>query len=458
MAPTATRSRRSSGPRLLEAALAGAAAFALAAGGAAALAQQPAPTPPPTIYIEGAAQRFAVPDCVPRRGDAVAATACRTIKDVLADDLGFEGLFQFVPETLIKAIPPLDPDAIKFEDWQGIGARILVVTRAQVSGGELSVELRVYFVDTGQTMLAKRYSGRADNPRIFAHQASDDIMTLTQYRGIARTKLAFVSDRDSPRDRPAKELYIMDYDGYNPRRVTVNSSINILPAWSPDGRSLAYVSYRQGAPLVFMAAIYEGRSTPNVTGEAGNGQSFAPTFSPDGQRLAFASNRSGNMEVWVSNANGTGARVLTRSIANDTAPCWSPTGQEIGFTSNRSGTPQLYVMDAEGLNTRRLTNVGNYNDACAWNPSRQFSEIAYTSRLEDGGFEIAVIDLASRQVRQITTGRGSCEYPAWSPNGRHLAFACNRAGRWQITVADRLGTRVRTYPAPGNNVYPDWGP
>ena len=429
-------------------------------GAAASLAQQPAATPPPTIYIEGGAQRFAVPDCVPRRGDEAGAAACRTIAEVLRADLQFEGLFQFVPDSLIKAIPPLDPDAVKFADWQGIGARILVVTRAQIAGGELSVELRVYFVDTGQTMLAKRYSGRADNPRIFAHQASDDIMTLTQYRGVARTKIAFVSDRDgpSPKGRPAKELYIVDYDGFNPRRVTVNSSINILPAWSPDGRSLAYVSYRQGAPLVFLAAIYEGRSTANLTGEGGNGQSFAPTFSPDGQHLAFASNRSGNMEIWVSNANGTTPRALTRSAANDTAPCWSPTGLEVAFTSDRGGTPQLYVMDSEGLNARRFTSVGNYNDACAWNPSKQFSEIAYTSRLEDGGFEIAVMDLATRQVRQVTTGRGSCEYPSWAPNGRHLVFSCNRAGRWQITVADRLGNRVVTYPSPGNNVYPDWGP
>jgi TolB protein len=458
MEPTVTRSRPSSSRRVLSGLALGAALLAAASVRSQA-AQQPAASPPPTIYIEGAAQRFALPDCVPRAADEASREACRTLSEVLGADLRFEGLFQFVPEGLMKAIPPLNPDAVKFDDWRGIGARILVVTRAEVKAGELSVELRVYFVDTGQQMLAKRYSGRAENPRIFAHQASDDIMTLTQYRGVARTRIAFASDRDAARGgRAAKELYIMDYDGFNPRRVTINNSLNILPNWSADGRSIAYVSYRQGAPLVYLASIYEGRSTPNLTGEQGNGQSFAPAFSPDNSRIAFASNRSGNMEIWVMPAAGGPASPLTSSPASDTAPCWSPTGREIAFTSSRGGSPQLYVMDSEGLNVRRLTRVGNYNDACAWNPSRQFSEVAYTSRLEGGGFDIAVVDLGSGQVRQITSGRGSCEYPAWAPNGRHLVFACNRGGGWQITIADRLGTRVQSYTAPGNNVYPDWGP
>lgn len=430
----------------------------LLVAGATLRAQQPAPTQPPTIVIDTAVQRFAIPDCVPRKGDDATREACRTVAEVLRSDLKFEGLFQFVPDNLLRAIPPQNPDLPNFEDWKGIGARILVITRADVVGNELTVELKVHFVDSGQQMMAKRYSGKADNPRVFAHQGSDDIMTLTQYRGVARTKIAFVSDRDSPK-RTSKELYIMDYDGFDAKRVTINKSLNILPTWSPDGRTLAYVSYRQGSPAIFLAQIYEGRSTPNVTGEKGNGQSFAPAFSPDGKKLAFASNRSGNMEVWSANANGTGARMLTSSPASDTAPCWSPTGQEIAFTSSRGGgMPQIFQMDAEGLNVRRLTSVGSYNDGCVWNPSKQFGEIAYTSRLEDGGFEIAVVDLASQQVRQLTTGRGSCESPSWSPSGRHLVFACNRRGTWQITVADRLGRSLQTYSAPGNNVQPDWSP
>jgi TolB protein len=422
------------------------------------------------IVIGGQARpRFAVPACVPRKGDEPTVAACRTLTEILRNDLQFEGLFEFVPESIMGAIPALNPDAVNFEDWKSIGAKVLVVTRADVvpgktdatkSKGELTVEVQVYFVDASKSMLAKRYSGPAENPRVFAHQASDDIMTLTQYKGVARTRIAFASDRDSTPDRKTKELYIVDYDGYNPRRVTVNGSLNILPNWSPDGRALAYLSYRGGTPAVYLAYIFEGRSTPNLTGEKNGSQVLGgATFSPDGKRIAFASNRSGNTEIWVANADGTGTRRLTSTRSENTAPAWSPTGQEIAFTSNRTGTPQIWVMDSEGLNVRRLSTVGNYNDAPAWNPSRQYSEVAYTSRLESGKFDIAVVDLASGQVRQVTQGRGNCEYPSWAPNGRHLVFSCSRGGRWEITQSDRDGRTVQALATgEGNNVQPDWGP
>ena len=398
-----------------------------------------------------------MPECVPKKPDDATLKACKAITEVLRKDLQFEGLFQFVPESLFSAISTLNFDAPVFDDWRGIGTKILVTNRVDVTNGELTLETKVYFADNGQTMLAKRYSGKAENPRVFAHQASDDIMTLTQYKGVARSKIAFVSDRDATKERRSKEIYIVDYDGFNPRRVTVNGSLNILPAWSPDGQKLAYTSYRQVTPGIFVASIFEMKNV-RLTGP--QSQAFAPSWSPDGKRVAYASNAGGNMEIFVAGSEGGEARKITSSSASEAAPCWSPTGNEIAFTSDRGGTPQIYLMDADGLNIRRLTTVGNWNDAAAWNPSKQFAEIAYTARLEGGGFDIAIIDLATRQVRQITQGAGAASIP---PGPRMAGTSSSRAtaaargsSRWPTGRAARLPRTLST--GPGNNVYPTGDP
>ncbi len=408
------------------------------------------------IVIGGAPPRFAIPDCMPRGRDAATAPACATIAQVLQDDLKFEGLFEFVPDALVKKLPPpVNFDAPNFLDWKGVDASVLVLSRAEVSGGNLAVEIKVWDVNTGAVMMAKQYSGKNDNPRGFAHRASDDVMTLTQYKGVAQSRLAFASDRDAPQGGAGgvKEVYIADYDGFNPRRLTVTRSLNLFPSWSSDGRVIAYVSYRNYIASILRAFIFEGRGD-NMT-RTMTGNFAAPAYSRDGSKIAYAGMRGGNAEIYVAAADGSNPKRLTQSPGVDTAPTWSPTGRELAFTSDRSGGQRIWVMDEDGLNVRRLTSMDS--DAPSWNPSREWSEVAFTARLE-GSFEIAVIDLVSGQIRQVSEGMGSCEYPSWSSNGRHLVFACKKNGKWQLTLTDRVGRIVRVLDMPGNNVYPDWGP
>ena len=408
------------------------------------------------IDIQSSAPRLAVPPCVPLSSDAESREACRTVTNVLRADLGFEGIFDFVDPKLYEMVPSWSPESPNLDEWRGVFASFLVVTRARVQAGQLSIDVRVWDVGSKQLILDKRYSGGVANPRFFAHTVSDAVMTLTQHRGVARTKIVFTTDREGGREGGVKQIYVMDYDGHRPQSLTRGRILNILPNWASDGKRIAYTSYVP-RPDIIVVRPFEGQRPINIT--QGRGQSFASSFSPDGARVAYASSRNGRMKIWVSRADGAGARQLTSGSSSDTAPTWSPTGREIAFTSNRSGTPQIWVIDSEGLNLRRLTRVGSYNDAPAWSPSRLFSEIAYTSRLEAGGFDIAILDLQSGEVRQITTGEGSCESPSWAPSGRHLVFACQRGASWQISVADRVGRRVKVLAAgPGNNAQPDWGP
>ncbi len=408
------------------------------------------------IVVGEGNQRVAIPDCIPRKGDGASREACRVITEVLRADQTFEGMFPLVPESRFSAIPPMNPDSPDPEEWRSVGADLLVVTTAEPGADDLTIGCKVYRLATGRRLMGKTYPAKAGNLRVVAHQASDDIVALTQYRGVARTRVLFASDRDASRENRAKELYVVDYDGYDARPMTTGAFLNILPAWNPDGRSFAYISYGTGSPEIFVSSIFDPKPINLTDGRAG--QTYAVSWSPDGRKIAYGSNKGGAMDIWVANPDGGEGRRLTTSPESDTSPCWSPTGQEIAFASSRSGAPQIWVMDTEGLNVRRLTTVGSYNDHPAWNPSKQFTEIAYTSRL-DRGFEVAVIDLATSQVRQITQGHGSCESPSWAPNGRHLVFACDQGQGWQITVSDRYGRQVRTLDTgAGNNAQPVWGP
>jgi TolB protein len=398
--------------------------------------------------------RIAIPDCVPSAGDQASRDACTTVAEVLRADLDFEGLFRFVEPDLMRRLGGFSPDNPDLEAWSGLLADLLAITRARVEGDQLTVDLHVYSLASKQSILEKRYSGRAGNPRFFGHTLSDAILSLTQFAGVARTQIAFASDRDG--DFRTKEIYVADYDGHRVQRLTRDESISILPEWSPDGQRIAFTSYKSRIPDVILVPLSGGRAQSVTNRRA---QSFAPSWSPDGERIAYASNASGRMKIWVSNADGSGARQITEGPGQDTAPTWSPTGREIAFTSDRSGSAQIWVVGAEGLNLRRLTRIGTHNDGASWSPSKQFSEIAYTSRLEPGRFDIAVISLDSGQVRQITTEYASCESPSWAPSGRHLVFSCRRGQNWQVSVADRLGLRVRTVPTgPGSNLHPVWGP
>lgn len=408
-----------------------------------------------SISKSGRSVALALPSVEP--ASPAVADAAHVLSDVIWSDLQFAAAFRLTDKRSYPP-PPINPAAVDFYKWEAAGADLVVYSRAGSSGEGLGVDVRIFAVASKQELFGTRYDGKLRSVRALGHYISDDVLAKVDRVGIAQTKIAFTSDREAGTEK-RKEVYLMDYDGYAPQPLTQNRSLNLSPAWSPDARALAYVSYVNGQSDIFRTFLFRGGSE-FLVGKAG--MTFTPSWSPDGSQIAFASTRDGNSEIYVVTKDGSGLKRLTRHDASDIAPTWSPSGREIAFTSDRNGSPQIYVMDSDGLNVRQISFQGTYNDAAAWSPSRRFSEIAWASRIDRGStFEIDVVvfNLETSQVRQLTVNKGVNESPSWSPDGEHIVFSSNRTGTHQIFSMRRGdGSDPRQLTREGQNQTPKWGP
>jgi TolB protein len=441
---------------------------------AAPTPQQQPPAPPATqqpgelqIVIKGGtgAPKLAVPDFIPLSTDPDTREAAQTLGEVLWADFSFEREFNMIPRTENRNVPPATSlEAVAFDRWKELGAEAVVIGAVRKDGDKMTVQIRLYDIAQQKAVLSKEYSGAATNPRVFAHTIADEVHKQQRnLNGVARSKLTFASDRDGEKvkgpieERTIKEIYISDYDGENQRRITVNRSLNITPVWSPDGKAIAYTSYRRGnRPDIFVSYIYEGRPPETQAKGTDYIHNFLPVWSPDGTRIAFMSNRDGNPEIYVMNRDGSNVRRLTNHPGNDATPTWSPAGNQVAFTSDRAGTPQIYVVDADGLGQpRRITTTESYADRATWAPA-PYNEIAYAAK-SGPGFDIHVYDLAAGGTpRSITNGEGTNESPAYSANGRHIAFTSTRSGKVEIYTIGRDGVGLQQITKAGNNYHPNW--
>ena len=435
-------------------------------------AQQPAPPQTPQQPSEiatrisgdsGAPPHYAVPDFVALTPNAT--QIAQMLAQVLWDDLNFEREFDMIPRDVYKSVPVArSMEQIPFGAWREVGADGVFFGTVAQKGNDIIVQVRLFNVRSRESVYAQEMTIATRSARRIAHEVADAIHKQQRgVRGVAKTRLTFVSDRvrqsvlGTVEKRSSKEVWVSDYDGANELRITNSRDLNLNPSWSSDVSAIAYSAYRgNGAPDILLSFITTGVLQNLTKGRLRDG-SYLPVFSPDGKRVAFSATAEGasSQDIYVINVDGTGLRRVTTHPDIDTAPTWSPSGTQIAFTSNRTGKQQIYIANADGSGSAQRLNIPDGEvDRATWAPS-PYNEIAYYAR-SGPGFDIKVHELATGMTRQLTFGEGSNESPSYSPSGRHLAFTSTRAGLVQVFTIGRDGNGLRQVTRTGNNQYPDW--
>lgn len=328
---------------------------------------------------------------------------------VVANDLDLSGLFSI-----------------------GIPERANFNVSATAAGGSLQGTVTD---NRGSVVLQKTYSA---NTRTAAHQFADDIVeTLTGGKGIASSKIVFVSNRSG-----SKEIYSADYDGANQRQITQDRAISVAPAISPDASKLAYTGYQSGYADIYNVDIASGARSKILSFP---GTNSGASFSPEGARIACTLSKDGNPELYIVAANGSGGRRLTRTRAVESSPSWSPDGGEIIYSSDERGGPQLYRISTAGGASRLVPTGYGYCTEPNWSPDGK--KIAFTVR--QGGFAIAVLDLATGAARVVAEGQD----PAWGADSRHIIYSDGSS----IMLLDTLkGRRTPVVSGLGKVSEPSW--
>lgn len=369
---------------------------------------------------------------------------------VAGADLTFSGLFSVVAGT--GPIPANNAAALRqsWSEFAAAGAHAALHGLLTRRGERLEAEMRLYDLTSPEHRLiaTRKFEGPAAQSRRLAHKVADEVvLQFTGEAGIADTKLAYVQGPAG-----SKEIWMADYDGANAVAVTRNGSINLMPVWSPDARSLAITSFMQGYPDLYRIFPFERR--PMQTLAAFVGINSSPAWSPDGRSLAVTLSKDGNPEIYLlAVATGT-LRRLTRYAGIDTEPVWSPSGQQIAFVSDRNGSPHIFVMDREGASVKQLTS-GGFQTQPRWSPKGD--TIVYTQR--QSTHDLWAVNADGSNPRRLTAGPGNNQGGAWAPNGRHLAFQSSRRGRWQIFAMSLDGSEpTQITQGPGEYTSPSWSP
>ena len=337
-----------------------------------------------------------------------------------------------------------------FSAWRDKQANVLATgSLDKLADGRWEVRFYLYDVVQESTVDEGVAAASEQNLRMLAHRIADRIYEkLTGMGGLFCSRLAYVVQHSAQ----SYELIVADSDGANPAPALRSREPIISPAWSPDGRHLAYVSFEAKKPVVYVHTVATGRRRV-VANFRGNNS--APAFSPDGQHLAVALSRDGYTQIFMIKTDGSGVNRFSRSLAIDTEPVFSPDGQWLYFVSDRGGSPQIYRQAISGGQAERVTFGADYAVSPTLSPDG--AQLCYVTRV-DGRYRVAVMELATGQEK-ILTGNDFDESPSFAPNGRMIVFASERGRKGVLgTVSIDGSVSAWLSTATGDIREPTWGP
>jgi TolB protein len=405
------------------------------------------------VRIDVSGSQRAIPVAVQRFAtDPAGASTSEEFNQALVAGLDFSSVVVHVnPEAFVesKVTRDFEAPAVPCENWRAIGAEGLVQGELRVAQGKAQARFRVW--DTSRCRLLGdvgfRERDRAELGLLARVVADDIVERFTGRRGVSSTQIAFVSDNG----RRNKEIWVMEADGSGKRRVTNNGSINLFPAWSPDGKTLLYTSFKAGMSELFV--LYRGNK-PGARLINTKDEKYRGVWQGNSGKVAAVVSRQGNTDIYSVSSNGSAPQRLTESRAIETSPTFSPDGRKMAFVSDRSGSPQVWIKDLDTGEERRLTFSGIYNASPAWSPTGEW--IAYAAQAGNN-FDIYLINPEGSFTTPLVTHARSDEDPAWSPDGRKLAFSSNRRGRKELFRVDIDGQNVTVLTDGfGNSTNPSW--
>ena len=373
------------------------------------------------------------------------------VAEIVAGDLNRSGVLEAMDRNRLPATPHHSRQ-VQYDRWRAAGQDYLVVGRLlEESPGNYEIQFQLLDVLKQKQLLGISMPTRTRNFRSRAHQVSDFIYEqITGTKGAFDTRIAYVrAQKDAAREYT---LLVADADGFNEQSVLESNEPILSPAWSPDGSSLAYVSFESERPEIYIQHLATARRTRIASFR---GMNSAPAWSPDGKFLALVLSKDGSPDVYTLNTATKRLKRLTSHRAIDTEPVWTPDGRKIIFTSDRSGTPQLYEIDVDGGRPRRITFEGRYNAGATLSPDGRYVAMVHGDR---GQYRIAQLERDTGTLT-VLTDDSLDESPSFSPNGKMVIYASTRGNSgilFAVTIDGRARHKISAQS--GDIREPVWGP